>query len=476
MSLNGDGATSILRPALELALGVARMGLTETPPVPPPGAIRPLLRFAKLSERALATLRDTVEDDGEFRSRVAEQADQAVIGRLPYLWLTRPEGWAEVLEAAERARSAAAEEAAEKRAERGARRRLASVEAALARAEDDAREAKDLAATAGDQLSAQRSARRRAEEEARDLRQALEVTAGTVSQLEASLDQATTARRGLEALVDDAHHRIDELLAERDQAVARAERAEATAEGAPTNLGGRENRRSEVRTLFGKAMDEAAGAARLMGEALAAAAGALDQADGDGVDLPRVDEPGPGLGTERAIGEAGGGSWAPAAAAGPTVPRRRPLLLPPAVFDDSAEAAAFLTGTEGVVLVVDGYNVSLAGWPGEELAAQRLYLVNRLATLAARRTATVWVIFDGAEEHPLPPPRGAARDAVRVAFSPSGVDADEVIIDMVDDLPVETPVVVATSDRRVADEARRRGANVISTPQILELIGRSGRG
>ena len=95
VSTGGDGVTSVLRPALELALGVARTGLMETPPVSPPGPIRPLLRFAKLSERALATLRDTVEDDGEFRSRVAEQADEAVIGRLPYLWLTRPEGWAE---------------------------------------------------------------------------------------------------------------------------------------------------------------------------------------------------------------------------------------------------------------------------------------------------------------------------------------------------------------------------------------------
>jgi predicted RNA-binding protein with PIN domain len=88
----------------------------------------------------------------------------------------------------------------------------------------------------------------------------------------------------------------------------------------------------------------------------------------------------------------------------------------------------------------------------------------------------VWVVFDGAEQHAMPPPRGVARDAVRVAFSPAGVDADEVILDMVDDLPDSTPVVVATSDRRVATEAAARGANVISTPQLLGLIGRPVRG
>jgi predicted RNA-binding protein with PIN domain len=227
--------------------------------------------------------------------------------------------------------------------------------------------------------------------------------------------------------------------------------------------------------LFGQAVDEAAGAARLLGEALAAAAGALDKADGAGTDVPRIEEPTARPGSDATIEERGAlrrGRADP----GPSVPRRRPLALPPAVFDDSAEAAAFLTGAEGVVLLVDGYNVSLAGWPGEELAAQRLYLVNRLAALAARGTATVWVIFDGADEHALPPPRGSARDAVRVAFSPAGVDADEVIIELVDDLPAATPVVVATSDRRVAAEAGRRGANVISTPQLLRLIGRPVRG
>ncbi|MDQ2729691.1 MAG: NYN domain-containing protein [Actinomycetota bacterium] len=465
-----------MRPALELALGVARTGLTEAPPVPPPGPIRPLLRFAKLSERALATLRDTLEQDGEFRSRVAKQADEAVIGRLPYLWLTRPEGWAEELEAAERLRATAAEEAAEERAERSARRRLASVEAALARADNEARGARGLAATAGEDLAAQRLARRGAEDESTDLRHALEVTAASAAELRSALNQATAARRGLEALVDDAHHRIDELLVERDQAVDRAERSEAEAELAHTQLTGREHRAGEVRTLFGQAVGEAAGAARLLGEALAAAAGALDHAGGDAVDLPRSSAPSARQSRGGVIAEPGVAVAPATDGAGRSAPHRRPLPLPPAVFDDSVEAAAFLTGTEGVVVLVDGYNVSLAGWPGEELAAQRLYLVNRLAPLAARRTATVWVIFDGAEEHPLPPPRGAARDAVRVEFSPAGVDADEVIIERVEDIPAATPVVVATSDRRVADEVRGRGANVISTRQVLQLIGRSGRG
>ncbi|MDQ6836878.1 MAG: NYN domain-containing protein [Actinomycetota bacterium] len=470
----------MLRPALELSLGVARTGMVETPPITPPGPIRPLLRFAKLSERALAILRDTVEEDGEFRRRVAEQADETIIGRLAYVWLTRPEGWIEELQAAQRARAVAAAAVADERAERSARRRLASVEAALARAEVDAREAKDLAATAGDEVATQRLARRRAEQEARDRAEALDVTAGTVAELRTALDQATGARRGLEALVDDAHRRIDELVVERDRALARAGAAESAADDDRARLASRENRSDEVRTLFGRAVEDAAGAARLLGEALATAAGALGRED-DGIRPHRQ----AGEAAKRPIGEdAQSGAdeprrpreVVPTLPTLPTLPGRRPVSLPPAVFDDSPEAAAFLTRIHGMVLLVDGYNVSLTGWPGEELAAQRRYLVNRLAPLAARGTATVWVIFDGAEDHWLPPPRGSPREAVRVAFSPTGVDADEVIIDRVDALPVATPVVVATSDRRVATEVARRGANVISTPQILHLIGRAVRG
>jgi predicted RNA-binding protein with PIN domain len=62
---------------------------------------------------------------------------------------------------------------------------------------------------------------------------------------------------------------------------------------------------------------------------------------------------------------------------------------------------------------------------------------------------------------------------VRLQFSPPDVDADEVIIEMAEQLPSTRPVTVATSDRRVQDEVRRRGANVITTPQLLGLLGRS---
>ena len=144
--------------------------------------------------------------------------------------------------------------------------------------------------------------------------------------------------------------------------------------------------------------------------------------------------------------------------------------MPPAVFEDSATAAEHLLRIPGMVLLVDGYNVTLEAWPGTPIPEQRRRLVDALAGLAARTGAEIQVVFDGAEqvEHRargLPP-----RSPVRVRFSPPEVDADDVLIDLCEVLPIGRPVTVATSDRRVQDEVRKRGGNVISTPQLLGVI------
>jgi predicted RNA-binding protein with PIN domain len=152
--------------------------------------------------------------------------------------------------------------------------------------------------------------------------------------------------------------------------------------------------------------------------------------------------------------------------------RRVPLPLPPAVLDDSVEAAGYLVRLPEVVLLVDGYNVSLQTWPGVELPEQRHRLVSAVAELVMRTGVSAMVAWDGSDQEAFPAPTGVARSAVRVVFSTPGEDADEVIIDQVDRLPPDRPVVVATDDRRVQTEVRRRGANVISTAQLLGVLKR----
>src|SRR5262245_1395487 len=124
----------MLRPALELAWVVAKDGTEARPAVSPPGRLRPLMRFARLPDRALTTVRQVVDEDAEFRARVAEWAEEVKLDRAPWLWLVRPEGWEEELGTMAAAAGVAATAQEEAREERSARRRLDAAQGALTRA------------------------------------------------------------------------------------------------------------------------------------------------------------------------------------------------------------------------------------------------------------------------------------------------------------------------------------------------------
>jgi predicted RNA-binding protein with PIN domain len=124
------------------------------------------------------------------------------------------------------------------------------------------------------------------------------------------------------------------------------------------------------------------------------------------------------------------------------------------------------------VLVVDGYNVTMTGWRELGARAQRRRLVAALADLAARTSTRVELVFDGADvgDGPVTVP-APARQLVRVRFSPPGVEADDVVLDLVAQLPAAWPVVVASSDNRVREGARRAGANLLYSRQLLNTLG-----
>lgn len=127
--------------------------------------------------------------------------------------------------------------------------------------------------------------------------------------------------------------------------------------------------------------------------------------------------------------------------------------------------------TEGTVVVVDGYNASLAWRPALPIAEQRRRLVDALEELAARTKSDVQVVFDGAEATPATPAAGPRR-LVRARFSPAEVEADDIVVGLVDELPPNRPVVVASNDRAVQERAQRRGANVISVSQLMAVLRR----
>ena len=150
---------------------------------------------------------------------------------------------------------------------------------------------------------------------------------------------------------------------------------------------------------------------------------------------------------------------------------RAPQPLPPALFDDSREAAEHLVRVPDMVVLVDGYNATMSAWSGLPIARQRDRLIDACAELAARAGTEVLVVFDGAEEPRDMAPQ-MARRGVRWRFSPVDVEADDVLLDLVAGLDPARPVMVASSDLRVRDGARSLGANAISTSQLFALLRR----
>ncbi|MFF4752767.1 NYN domain-containing protein [Streptomyces sp. NPDC002514] len=119
-------------------------------------------------------------------------------------------------------------------------------------------------------------------------------------------------------------------------------------------------------------------------------------------------------------------------------------------------------------LVVDGYNVTKTGYPQMPLERQRLRLLGQLSQLAAQTGAEVTCVFDGAELAApvlLAPPRG-----VRVLFSKPGVTADELIRQLVRAEPPGRPVIVASTDREVADGVARAGARPVASAMLLKRL------
>ena len=174
-----------------------------------------------------------------------------------------------------------------------------------------------------------------------------------------------------------------------------------------------------------------------------------------------------------------------------TGPARAPGAagLPGGVFDDSVEAAEHLLRTPGAVLVVDGYNVTMTGWP--ELHGRRAAPPAGRGGVRPRpphvdRRSRWCSTGPRSSRSPVPAP---VRALVRVRFSDPGVEADDVIIDLVGRIPAATPVIVASSDNRVRARAppawgqraprppaRRRCCAAESAPDASHPVRRVARG
>lgn len=153
------------------------------------------------------------------------------------------------------------------------------------------------------------------------------------------------------------------------------------------------------------------------------------------------------------------------------VRRRKPPEIPKGLMPDSVGAAMWALGAAGLVVVVDGYNVSKQverGWPAKTLEEQRRLLAARCAQVRRREGAELRIVFDSSEPSV---PGGGPRlpEGVSVEFS-GGPIADDAIVDIVGALDLDTPVVVVTSDRELQRRVAALGAAPVPSPSFLEAI------
>jgi predicted RNA-binding protein with PIN domain len=425
----GAAQVVLAEPVRARLVQIAGDVLGKLPPDQVPAALRAIARFTpakrlRLGSTALAAALDA---DEEFRAHVATAVADAVpqlvdsvrdqeatpasdpIDTAVVAYLTRPDGWREVVAEAsawwaeQRAgRDAAAEELARVRAEVADLR--GRLRAETARVGDAAAEA---AAAAN--------------EEATRLRNHLRTR---TAELRAAEEDAARARSEVEQARADLTAGLAEHEGELRRARARIAELERTVESARRDTRtGRDVADARLRLLLDTVADAAAGIRR----ELALPPGQLRPADT----------------------VAGADAADASGTAGDPAGLDRLLALPQ------------------VHVIVDGYNVTKTGYPQLSLADQRNRLVAAMATVQARAGAEVTVVFDGASRPPAQPraPRG-----VRVLFSAPDELADDLIRRLVAAEPDGRPLVVVTSDQEIVSDVRRSGAWTVPSAVLVDRL------
>ena len=406
----------------------------------------PVLHFNKLPDRALAEVRKAVDSDDSFRGRVLESLTPADLDAMEpgsRLFLERPDGWAESLELLVGEASDEADRTGLAKREAEARRNVEQLEETVGRLRSELEDAR--AVTERLRSNAEAAGARREQLEAENAALAAEVRERT-TQREEAVRQLGEAR-------NLAQRRLDEVQV-------LEQRIEALGDPPSTEPAGEPVAQPVSMPDVAAPLADAAGAAEALADSLRQLATRL----GGGVHRfepvhPPEAEP---------VGEREPGRDTAAAPARPA--RRTPVRLGRGLSADSPEGLDEYLRRPETFVIIDGYNVSMAGWPSSGIALQRESLLRALGALAASAAADIHVVFDGSSDGSRP--AVSTPLPVRVHFTEAGVEADDRILEFVDDAPLDDAIVVVSSDGRVRDGARQRGAVAVSSQTLLARIRR----
>ncbi|WP_019853472.1 NYN domain-containing protein [Actinopolyspora mortivallis] len=429
-SVDWDGLPDPLRHRIA---EVAASAVGEMRPGDVPGRVRPVMRFAAAKRAKLghAELLAAMGESAVFRAAV-----------LDWCRRKRPE----VLEVRQRDPLAAAT----------ANVLLNTVNAThyvelidRRTREDRTGEERDSALARAEKLASENERlRRELTEAAESVERAREHSGKDVDRLRKRLQQKGVQLKECRTEVERLGAELERLARSKDREI-----AELTAE--------RDRERNRAR-------EERARAERASNEAETARQSAREARKGDEVRLELLLDTLEGsiAGLRREIGSTSGGGPRSGPKPAETVSRVRAGA---AAVEDVPDVAVLnrLLALPAVHVIIDGYNVTKTGYPDLPLAEQRERLSQQAAVLAARSGVEVTVVFDGANVVSVP---NAGPRGVRVLFSEPGVQADDLIRDLVDAEPVGRQLVVATSDREVVESVRRRGAYTVASAVLLERI------
>jgi len=422
--------------------GAARQQLRRAIDVDETFRERVVERFLQKAEVAAALETWSVDDALQRVEEAAERSDLPLLASV--LYAARPEGWAFGLGAV---CAISARQRTEKEHDddvKAAELRVSSFDEARRRAEDARDAARAEAERLEEQLRDERRSRREREERSAE-----------------EAEEADRRRLDAEAVAERARASVDAAAARLTRETERARVAEQSVRELRTELDDRAAdalapqpvplTKDEVEMLAAAA-DEARHLIAAL-DGLTLRAREVAPADSEPVDPEVVPATEP--------------------SALPTseteLPRRTRALCPPGMRTDTPEALDAMLRTRGVVLIVDGYNVSMAGWGDATPLDQRERLIGALERLHLRVRCDVVVVFDGADVEGIIPSR---RSGVRVLFSADGEEADPVVVREVEARPRRVPVVVVSSDQWVHEHAEAQGATVVPSAVLLDVIRR----
>ncbi|TMR30600.1 RNA-binding protein [Nonomuraea zeae] len=440
MSSAGEGLSRPLPEQVRMnVVDLAAQVLGTMPGVSIPPPLRGIAKFdpRKRAKLGSAPIAAQLENDKKFRELVAESvaagwpelvtslaegnvppaADPVLVAAAAYL--TRPPGWAEMIEAArtDLEQSAVAAEGSER-------------EEAVTRLREQLAVQKNAAKEEADRLREQiKTARAENSDLRRKLHDARERAKSAVhraEQMEQAAEEARSAASAAGSAGESELRRLRERLADVEKQLEASRRAARE---------GRSIEDARIRVLLDALQDASAGLRRELA-------------------LPTMISR-PADSVAAITGERPGVRGVPARA----------------LADDDPQLLDQLLALPQVHLIIDGYNVTKTGYGTLTLADQRTRLMTGLGGLVAQTRVEVTVVFDGAELNA--PVQVVAPRGVRVLFSAPGEIADDLIRQLVRAEPPGRAIAVVSSDREVAESVRRMGARPVPSGLLLRRLGRA---